>query len=127
MEATNPETGRILCATGLSDKSIGTYRYAIQKACEDQVNLLVCHIIPQWSIKVAKRKAYFLNETRKNIVKEKASAALRRMHEQPDFVSFLGKHTRQLLRTNPLLSFKCLKIASAISVSPVTHLFNPAP
>jgi nucleotide-binding universal stress UspA family protein len=82
MEATEPEVGRILCATHMSDKSAGTYRYAIQKANEDSANILVCHIISQRSIKVAKRLAYFLNETCKNIVKEKTSAARKRMQEQ---------------------------------------------
>ena len=82
MEATKPEIGRILCATDLSDKSAGTYRYAIQKAREDKANILVCHVISQRSIKVAKKLAYFLNETRKDIVKEKTSAALKRMQEQ---------------------------------------------
>jgi len=82
MEATEPEVGRILCATDLSDKSISTYRYAIQKAHENDANILVCHVISQRSIKVAKKVAYFLNETRKDIVKEKTSAALRRMKEQ---------------------------------------------
>ena len=82
MAATKPEIGRILCATDLSDKSASTYRYAIQKAREDNVNILVCHVISQRSIKVAKKMAYFLNEIRKNIVKEKTSAALKRMQEQ---------------------------------------------
>ncbi|MGB5747638.1 MAG: universal stress protein [Desulfobacterales bacterium] len=82
MEVAKPEIGRILCATDLSDKSAGTYRYAIQKSREDNVNILVCHVISQRSIKVAKKVAYFLNETRKNIVKEKTSAALKRMQEQ---------------------------------------------
>ena len=82
MEATKPEVGRILCATDLSDKSANTYRYAIQKAREDKANVLVCHIISQRSINLAKRVAYFLNETRKNIVKERTSDALQRMQEQ---------------------------------------------
>lgn len=82
MTATKSEVRRILCATDLSDKSAGTYRYAIQKAREDNANILVCHVISQRSIKVAQKVAYFLNETHKNIVKEKTSAALKRMQEQ---------------------------------------------
>ena len=82
MEATKPEIGRILCATDLSDKSAGTYRYAIQKAREDNANILVCHVISQRSIKTAKRVAYFFNETRKVIVKEKTYSALQRMQGQ---------------------------------------------
>jgi len=71
MEALNPKTVRILCATNLSNKSISTYRYALQKARENNAKILVCHIISQRSIKAAKRLAYFLNETGKDIVKEK--------------------------------------------------------
>lgn len=73
---------RILCATDLSDKSAGAYRYAIQKARENNANILVCHIISQRSIKIAKKVAYFLNETRKDIVKEKTDAALKLMQKQ---------------------------------------------
>ena len=82
MEATKPEIGRILCATDLTNKSAGTYRYAIQKAREDNANILVCHVISQRSIKAAKRVAYFFNETRKDIVKEKTYSALQRMQGQ---------------------------------------------
>lgn len=31
----NPKAGRILCATNLSNKSVSTYRYALQKAREN--------------------------------------------------------------------------------------------
>jgi nucleotide-binding universal stress UspA family protein len=82
MEATNPKIKRILCATDLSNKSAGTYRYAIQKAHENNANVLVCHIISQRSINAAKRRAYFLNDIRKDIVKEKTYSALQRMEEQ---------------------------------------------
>ena len=82
MEAMNPMAGRILCATNLSNQSISTYRYALQKARENNAKILVCHIISQRSIKAAKRLAYFLNETRKDIVKEKTYSAFRRMREQ---------------------------------------------
>ena len=82
MEVINPKIGRILCATDLSYKSAGIYRYAIQKAHENNVKILVCHVISQRSIKAAKRVAYFLNETRKDIVKEKTYSALQRMKEQ---------------------------------------------
>ena len=82
MEAMNPVAGRILCATNLSNQSISTYHYALQKARENNAKILVCHIISQRSIKAAKRLAYFLNETRKDIVKEKTYSAFRRMREQ---------------------------------------------
>ena len=82
MEALNPKTVRILCATNLSNKSISTYRYALQKARENNAKILVCHIISQRSIKAAKRLAYFLNETGKDIVKEKTYYAYRCMREQ---------------------------------------------
>ncbi|MGV7224047.1 MAG: universal stress protein [Nitrospinales bacterium] len=78
----NPKIGRILCATDLSNKSAGTYRYAIQKAHEDNASVLICHVISQRSIKAAKRVAYFLNETRKDIVREKTYSALQHMQEQ---------------------------------------------
>ena len=92
MEALNPKTGRILCATNLSNKSISTYRYALQKARENNAKILVCHIISQRSIKAAKRLAYFLNETRKDIVKEKTYYALQRMKEQ--LTPFLKKELK---------------------------------
>ena len=82
MEALNSKTGRILCATNLSNKSILTYRYALQKARENNAKILVCHIISQRSIKAVKRLAYFLNETSKDIVKEKTYSAFRRMRQQ---------------------------------------------
>jgi nucleotide-binding universal stress UspA family protein len=82
MEAMNPMAGRILCVTSLSNQSISTYRYALLKARENNAKILVCHIISQRSIKAAKRLAYFLNETRKDIVKEKTYSAFRRMREQ---------------------------------------------
>ena len=92
MEALNPKTGRILCATNLSNKSILTYRYALQKARENNAKILVCYIISQRSIKAAKMLAYFLNETRKDIVKEKTYSALQRMKEQ--LTSFLKKELK---------------------------------
>lgn len=70
----NPKVERILCATDLSDKSASTYRYAIQKAHENNANILVCHIISQRSIKVAKQAAYFLNESQKDVVKENSQS-----------------------------------------------------
>ena len=82
MEAINPKIGRILCATDLSNKSASTYCYAIQKARENNANILVCHVISLRSIKAAKRLAYFFNETQKDIVKEKTYSAMRRMQEQ---------------------------------------------
>ena len=92
MEAMNPMAGRILCATNLSNHSISTYRYALQKARENNAKILVCYIISQRSIKAAKRLAYFLNETRKDIVKEKTYSALQRMKEQ--LTSFLKKELK---------------------------------
>lgn len=89
MEAMNPMAGRILCATNLSNQSISTYRYALQKARENNAKILVCHIISQRSIKAAKMLAYFLNEGQKGVVKEKTYSALQRMKEQ--LISFLKK------------------------------------
>ena len=92
MEATNPKTGRILCATNLTNKSVSTYRYALQKARENNAKILVCHVISQRSINAAKKLAYFFNETRKDIVKEKIYSALQRMKEQ--LTSFLKKELK---------------------------------
>jgi nucleotide-binding universal stress UspA family protein len=92
MEALNPKTGRILCATNLSNKSISTYRYALQKARENNAKILVCHVISRRSIKAAKKLAYFLNEARKDVVKEKTYSALQRMKEQ--LTSFLKKEIK---------------------------------
>ena len=89
MEAMNPKAGRILCATNLSNKSVSTYRYALQKARENNAKILVCHVISQRSIKAAKMLAYFLNEGQKDVVKEKTYSALQRMKEQ--LISFLKK------------------------------------
>ncbi len=82
MEAMNPKAGRILCATNLSNKSVSTYRYALQKARENNAKILVCHVISQRSINAAKKLAYFLNEARKDVVKQKTYSALQRMKEQ---------------------------------------------
>ena len=57
-------------------------RYAIKKAHENNANILVCHVISQQSLWLAKQAAYFLNDTQKNITKEKTSAALKRMQQQ---------------------------------------------
>ena len=82
MDAPNLKIGRILCATNLSNQSVSTYRYALQKARENNAKILVCHVIRQRSIKAAKKLAYFFNETHKDIVKEKTYSALQRMKEQ---------------------------------------------
>jgi nucleotide-binding universal stress UspA family protein len=82
MEAMNHRNGRILCATDLSNKSVNTYRIAIQIAREKNSDIFVCHVISQRSIKAAKRVAYFFNETRKDIANEKIYSALQRMKEQ---------------------------------------------
>ena len=95
IEIMNPKVGRILCATDLSNKSASTYLYAIQKAHEINANILVCHVISQRSINVAKMVAYFLNENRRDIIKEKKYSALQRMKEQ------LGSLFKKELKDHP--------------------------
>ena len=95
MEASNPKVGGILSATALSNKSASTYLYAIQKALENNANILVCHIISQRSIKVAEIVAYFLNENRRDIIQEKKYSALQLMKEQ------LGSLFRKELKDHP--------------------------
>jgi nucleotide-binding universal stress UspA family protein len=95
MQAMNPKIGRILCATNLSDKSTSTYLYAIQKAHENNANILVCHVVSQRSINVAKMVGYFLNETRKDFIREKKYLALQRMKEQ------LGSLLKKELKEHP--------------------------
>ena len=101
--------GRILCATNLSTQSISTYRYALQKARENNAKILVCHIISQRSIKAAKRLAYFLNETGKDIVKEKTYYAYRRMREQLSalFTKELKDHPESADLIEHLLVYHC--------------------
>ena len=58
-------------------------------AGERDAGLMVIHVISQRSIKAAKMRASFLNESQKDVVKEKTYSALQRMKEQ--FTSFLKK------------------------------------
>jgi nucleotide-binding universal stress UspA family protein len=58
-------------------------------AGEKDASLLVLHAISQRSIKTAKTLAYFLNESQKDVVKEKTHSALQRMKDQ--LSSFLKK------------------------------------
>jgi nucleotide-binding universal stress UspA family protein len=73
---------KVLCATDLSDKCDHIYRCAMDLACKKDGKLTVIHVINQRSINVAKKLAYFFNETQKDIVKEKAYIALQRMQQQ---------------------------------------------
>jgi len=77
-----PDIKRILCATDLSANCDPIYNCAMNLAGERDAGLMVIHVISQRSIKAAKMLAYFLNESRKDIVKEKTYSALRRMKEQ---------------------------------------------
>ena len=83
------EIKKVLCATDLSDKCDHTYRCAMDLACKKDGELMVIHVINQRSIKVAKKLAYFFNETQKDIVKEKSYIALQRMKQQ--LSSFVNK------------------------------------
>jgi len=85
----NAEIRRILCATDLSGNCDYIYSCAMNLAGEKDASLLVLHVISQRSIKAAKTLAYFLNESQKDVVKEKTYSALRSMKEQ--LTSFLKK------------------------------------
>jgi nucleotide-binding universal stress UspA family protein len=86
----NAEMRRILCATDLSGNCDHIYSCAMNLAGEKDASLLVLHVISQRSIKAAKTLAYFLNESQKDVVKEKTYFALQRMKEQ--LTSSLKKH-----------------------------------
>ena len=85
----NAEIRRILCATDLSGNCDHIYSCAMNLADERDAGLMVLHVISQRSIKAAKTLAYFLNESQKDVVKEKTYSALQRMKEQLN--SFLKK------------------------------------
>ena len=85
----NAEMRRILCATDLSGNCDHIYNSAMKLAGEKDASLLVLHVISHRSIKAAKTLAYFLNESQKDIVKEKSQSALQRMKDQ--LSSFLIK------------------------------------
>ena len=78
----NAEIRRILCATDLSGNCDHIYGCAMNLAGERDAGLLVIHVISQRSIKVAKTLAYFLNESPKDVVKEKTYSALQLMEER---------------------------------------------
>ncbi len=85
----NAEMRRILCATDLSGNCDHIYSCAMNLAGEKDASLLVLHVISHRSIKAAKTLAYFLNESQKDVVKEKTHSALQRMKDQ--LSSFLKK------------------------------------
>jgi nucleotide-binding universal stress UspA family protein len=81
-KAMNTKIRRILCATDLSGNCDHLYSCAMNLAIERDASLMVLHVISQRSIKAAKTLAYYLNESQKDVVKEKAYSALQRMKEQ---------------------------------------------
>ena len=91
-KAMNSEIRRILCATDLSGNCDHIYSYAMNLAIERNAVLMVIHVISQRSIKVAKTLAYYLNESQKDVVKEKTYSALQRMKEE--LSSFLKKEIK---------------------------------
>jgi nucleotide-binding universal stress UspA family protein len=76
------EIRRILCATDLSGNCDHIYNGAMNLADERNAGLLVIHVISHRSIKAAKTLAYFLNESPKDVVKEKIYSALQLMEER---------------------------------------------
>lgn len=90
--ALSSEIRRILCATDLSGNCDHIYNYAMDLAAEREAGLMVIHVISQRSIKIAKTLAYYLNESQKDIVKEKTYSALQGMKKE--LSSFLKKHIK---------------------------------
>jgi nucleotide-binding universal stress UspA family protein len=88
----NSEIRIILCATNLSGNGDHIYSCAMNLASERDANLMVIHVINQRSIKAAKTLAYYLNESQKDVVKEKAYSALQRMKNE--LCSFLKKEIK---------------------------------
>ncbi len=88
----NAEIRRILCATDLSGNCDPIYNCAMNLAGERDAGLMVINVISQRSIKAAKMLAYFLNESQKDVVREKTYSALQRMKEQ--LSSFLKKNLK---------------------------------
>ena len=78
----NAEIRRILCATDLSGNCDHIYNCAMNLASERDASLMVIHVISQRSIKAEKMLAYFLNESQKDVVREKTYSALQRMQGQ---------------------------------------------
>ena len=91
-KAMNTEIRRILCATDLSGNCDRIYSYAMDLAGERNAGLMVIHVISQRSIKVAKILAYYLNESQKDVVKEKTNSALHRMKNE--LSTFLKKEIK---------------------------------
>ena len=83
---------RILCATDLSGNCDHIYSCAMSLASERDADLMVIHVISQRSITAAKTWAYYLNESQKDVVKEKAYSALQRMKEE--LSNFLKKEIK---------------------------------
>ncbi len=67
----NTEMRRVLCTTDLSGNCDHIYKCAMHLAGERDAGLMVIHVISQRLIKAAKILAYFLNESPKDVVKEK--------------------------------------------------------
>jgi len=91
-KAMNEKMRRILCTTDLSGDCDHIYNYAMNLAGERNAGLMVIHIISQRSIKAAKMLAYYLNESQKDVVKEKTKSALR--HMKAELSSFLTKEIK---------------------------------
>lgn len=86
---------RVLCATNLSGNSDHLYRFAMNLASQRDANLLVIHVISQRSIKAAGTLAYYLNETHRDVVREKTHSALQRTKEE------LGVFLKKEMNSHP--------------------------
>jgi nucleotide-binding universal stress UspA family protein len=91
-QATNAGIRRILCATDLSGNCDHIYSYALDLAAERNAGLMVIHVISHRSIKAAKTLAYYLNESQKDVVREKTTSALHRM--KTELSAFLEKEIK---------------------------------
>jgi len=89
----NEKMRRILCATDLSGHCDYLYSYAMNLAAERNAVLMLIHVISQRSIKAAKTLAYYLNESQKDVVKEKTNSALHRMKNE--LSTFLRKEIKR--------------------------------
>ncbi|MBW2406350.1 MAG: universal stress protein [Deltaproteobacteria bacterium] len=91
-KAMSAEIRRILCATDLSGNCNHIYSCAMNLASERDASLMIIHVLSQRSIKAAKTLACYLNESQKDVVKEKAYCVLQRMKEE--LSSFLKKEIK---------------------------------
>lgn len=87
------ETQRILCAIDLSHNCEYLLKHAMNFAYQQQASLLMVHVIPTRSIRLAGTLAYFLNESASDVVRKKTLLAFQRMKKQ--LAGFLERESWQ--------------------------------